>query len=129
MSCNSSATLGPANLWSKKSTTVELFFPLTSIMKTTGINAARAAFELENSSGALHVRPAYRLSNDGDSWDAAVELGSDFLSGDGVKYPSGYTALAVALSGRQFVQFGMLTKNQSGSQVEQGFVTMTLDLE
>lgn len=136
MSCSTeSQTYGPAPVWTNK-TTNWMFFPLTPVMSTVGMKWVRTSLELAQTSGLVTIRAGLRTSNDGASWGAAVEVSDLQQSTNGTAYGSGYEDLGNGtaypgntVTSKQFIQFGLLVKNTSGTQVEMAGGTLRLDLK
>lgn len=75
----------------------------------------QASFELAQSSGALLIRPAIRTSNDGQTFDTPVAIGSDTRNADGTAYGTTFVNLTTATNSKQLVQPGIKAKNDDAS--------------
>lgn len=129
MSCESkSYQLGPIPVWSKKSNSVWLFFPISEVMDSAKIEAIRVSFSLDASTGDLEVRPALRMSNDGVSWDAPVAIGVATRTADGTTYGSAFVDMSATTKAKQLAQLGIEAKCGSGSALENGMAGLKADI-
>ena len=129
MSCSSSSssTYGPQTVWSNKSTSW-FFQPLTDAIDTASLKSLRTSIELRQSTGAIKARVAYRLSDDGSTWDSPLPLYTDGTKeqvNDGITYGAAYAT--PDLSAKLFCQLGAQVANTSGAATEIALVTVRAD--
>ena len=74
MTCkDGTQSFGPTPVWSIKSTSTWLFFPMSAPLDSTTVKRIRASVQLAQSTGCK-ARAAIRMSNDGNSWEAPVAV-------------------------------------------------------
>lgn len=130
MDCNKNSMTFPAvPVWSSKSTTNWVFFPMSAPLPSVGVLKIRVSFEMLNNSGAAKIRPVLRMSNDGPDWDAAVAIGTATRNADGTTYGSVYEDMGGTTSGKQLVQFGIQVQNDNGTDVEMCLASLRVDIE
>lgn len=132
MSCTDSQTLGPLTVWTQKSNSTYLFHPASPPESTPKWRDVRGSIENRASSGAISTRIAYRLSNDGTTWEAPLALyrspnNPQVQTNDGTAYGSGFVDLSSDLQGKQWIQWGVEAINSSGTTTELATVTVKLD--
>lgn len=127
MSCTLSETFPDRPVWTEKSTSTWVFHPMTESQPSTGVSKVRASFALEASSGALTIRPALQMSNDGVTWDTAVAIGTDTLTADGTNYADSYEDMSSTTQAKLYVRFGIQATNSSGTALEMGRATLRID--
>jgi hypothetical protein len=128
MSCNNTdTTLGPIPVWTKKSTSNKLFFAFSAPVPTNGLGTVRMSMELENSTGDVKIEPAMRTSQDGQSWDTAVAVGTQSRASDGTTYGDDFVNIGASTSSKQLAQFGLLVSNNSGGAAENAMATLRVE--
>ncbi len=129
MSCSgTSSQFGPIPVWSKKSNSVWLFFPVSDPMDSTSVDEVRASFSLESSTGDLEVRPAFRMSNDGLTWDTPSPIGVATRATDGTTFGSTFVDISVMTRAKQLIQLGIEAKSNAGNGLENGMASMKADV-
>ena len=124
-----SVTYGPFPVWSAKSTSVWVFHPFSPSMDSTRVGDVRASFEMRQDSGNAKIRPAYRLSNDGVTWDSPIAIGGDTLIAEGFHWADAFAALSTLPETKQFIQWGIQCCNETGTDLEICMATLKLDYE
>ena len=130
MSCNSSSTHGPISVWSNLTQNSWVFFPMSGILSTTGVDSIRTALELRSAtSGNAKIRPSLRCTNDGASWDSPVAIGSLVQTGSGASYDSDYNDMSTTLKAKAYFQLGVecATAVASPTFPELGLATVRFD--
>lgn len=129
-----SYTAGPTMVWSNRSTTSELIFPITPALPAATIQSVRSSLELRSATSKVSVQIGYQYSDDQETWydgeatptqDEASTLGSARTS-DGVDYGSTFTDITT--SAKLFVRFVLVAKNDSEGDLEMGTAAARLDL-
>lgn len=115
---------GPMVTPSSGTTTTWLFTPMLE-MPATRVDVARLSWEMEANTGAAETRPGFQTSDDGVTWSSASTLGATTRTSGGITYGTSWSSPAV--NTRRFVRFGILTKNNSGSEQEGCVSTLRLD--
>ena len=127
---NDSTAKGPQQTWSKKDTTNWLFHPFGAPEDTTDLKAVRASIENRSSTGAYKSRVAYRLTNDGATFEDPVSLyanGASEQPNDGTTYGATFVDLSAAVAGKQLIQWGAQGINSSGTATEMAMTTIKID--
>lgn len=129
MSCGEKGgNFGPITVWSKRSTTQKLFFPLSSPIPTSGLGSARTSIEMANSTGALKIEPALRTSQDGTGWTTPVTIGTQSRTSDGTTYGDSLVDISATATANQLIQLGVLVSNSSGTELQMGLATLRAEL-
>ena len=113
-----SHTFGPIPVWSNKTSATWLFHPLTGPLDSSKISSVRASFEMAQSTGLCTIRPAIRMSNDGQTWDTPVAIGAQTQSADGTNYGTSFTDVSSTTQAKQLAQLGIECQNVSGTATE-----------
>lgn len=129
MSCSDKfQTIPTKALWSNK-TTSWFFQPMGSPEETTDIKTVRTSIENRRSTGAVKTRAAYRLSNDGNTWDTPVPVytdGQKEQTNDGITYGDSFVTVTGG-DGKLYVQWGVQIANTTGTGTEIVEVTLKVD--
>ncbi len=95
-------------------TTSNLFIPVTGWMPTERIAEMRATWEVIGTTGAAQGAPAYQAANVPDTPGTATALATQTAT-TGLYYPSGWTAVGVALKTKQRVRLGFIISLTTGT--------------
>ncbi len=98
------------------STVGSLFTPLTEGMSAPRIAEVRCSWEMIANTGAAKTQPGYQTSNDGVTWDTATAIGATTRTSEGLTYGTAWSALSV--NTKRLIRFGILTSNDSGTDLE-----------
>ncbi len=131
MSCNKSTTLGPISVWSNLTQNSWVFFPLSGVLLSVGIDKIRGALELRAATSSnAKIRLALRTSNDGSTWDSPVQIGTLVQTGEGASYDSSYADMTSTLNGKTYMQLGIQAATAVGTPTfpELGLATARFDL-
>ena len=104
----------------KGSSTVgdENFWPLSGWLPAANVASVRGTIEMRASTGDCQVLPAYETANDTDSPNTpAFPIGSAYRTTDGVTYPTSWTDVVTDVQSAQWIRFGVLAKNITGSAI------------
>ncbi|MEZ4316356.1 MAG: hypothetical protein R3F61_02580 [Myxococcota bacterium] len=105
------------------------FTPLTGAVPMSGVSSVRGTLWRDFGTEFVKARVAYQVSDDGVTWDDQLELpGSAYTASDGYAYSAGFTSIAAAQD-NQFVRFGVLATNSSGSPSSVEFVTASVRID
>jgi hypothetical protein len=88
------------------------------------LSEVRATVEIENATANFKSKASFQTTSDGCAWEAPVELEA-FANGNRTNTTTWYTNTANFKRG---IRFGIIAGNSTGSAVESGRVTLTLDL-
>lgn len=125
-----SQTFGPLPVWSKRSTSTWVFHPGGPPMQSADVSPSiRPNLDVGQDTGAVKVRAALRMSNDGATWDTPVAIGTLTANSEGAVYASSYADLKATLTGKRLVQFGIECTNDTGTNLELARVSMQLDFQ
>ncbi len=131
MSCGSKKTKrARGGVWTAASTSTVVFVALTPPVRTADYSGFRATVELRASSGDIEVRRGVSYSNDGITWDTAVNFGSSsYVTVAGFDYAGAYTT--VTSPSKQFMRLGMQARNAGAASpiVEEMLVSMTAEFK
>ncbi len=106
-------------LWSARSTGTPNFVPVTGPVNATLVRGVRVAWELEGVTPNIEVQPAYQMSDDGITWSATITgMVGAYSSTTGWSYED--ATVTVSTDIKNFVRFGFLVRNTSGTDVEMG---------
>lgn len=130
MGCSKSLAFGFSNVWTKGTTSDEIFHPLTGPMNSCEVHDVRPSLELRRNSGNLSCRAAFQYSDDLDTWDTAEGFGPATSATEGHHYGTSFTDLTTgAWTRRLFVRFGFICKNDTGTQMEFAQARLRIDFE
>ena len=87
----------------------------------------RASLELAQNSGAIVVRPAIRVGDGGSQWGTPVAVGGFTRNANGTTYGGSFTDYSATTDTKRQVQPGVEAKNDSGTSLAMGLVTLKLD--
>jgi hypothetical protein len=129
MSCNGgSHTFGPIPIWSGKSTSTWMFNPMSPVLDSSGVKRIRPSIQLAQSTGVL-VRAALRMSNDGNTWDTPVAIGTLTIHANGLAYGDDFVDVSATTKAKGKVQLGLEVQTLSGTAVELAMGSGKFDVE
>ena len=86
----------------------------------------RATLEMRGKTGNIEVKFAYQTADSVASPDTGVGVGS-FITADGAGYPSAWADISSITAGKQWIRFGVLTQNTSGTTTNVARIFASLD--
>ena len=123
MACSTSEYDVTKDVWTKGTTTDDLFVPLLKLATT---DAARVKLSyLALGSAGLLCRRAWRYSNDGVTWTSVVAIGGLYAAEGSWQWSTGYF---LTLTNYQWVEYGIISKNSGGTVMESGRVRALFSL-
>jgi hypothetical protein len=128
MACNDSSVLGPQQVWTKNSNTAWLWHGFGAPMSTADFKALRASIENKFATPYCRTRVSYRLSNDGETWDAPVALYTSPAreqTGDGTTY--GDSWITPSTDAKLWIWIGAEAIDSQGVAMEMALVAIRLD--
>ena len=119
----------PQSVYTKGSTSTALFHPGEQVLETNEVHDLRVSFDLRQNSGDVAVRPGFQMSNDGETWDTAVEFAQDFTTTAGHTYGSEFIHFPSLATRKRWVRFGTFARNDATTNVEFARCEMRIDME
>lgn len=113
-------------VYSNTASPTTAFLPLSEWMDAVTFAKIRATLEMRAKMGNIEVKFAYQTADSIASPDTAAGIGS-FVTSDGAGYPSAWADISSVTAGKQWIRFGVLTQNTSGTTTNLARIWATLD--
>jgi len=126
MGCNNTAISRRRPVWTDGQDTYALFLPFYRT-RVNRVAATKMSLLVEGGTSSLIVAGAVRYSDDGVTWGTASELAGVGSVDTSASWQYGSSYLSPDAS-RQWVEYGVLTKNGTPGTKQMGQVTIGLEL-
>jgi hypothetical protein len=106
------------------------FIPLTQWVRASEVLKARATLEMRGQANSCQISGAYQTSDDQITVGTPTALvASNFLTADGIQFPSTFPDISTATNAKGWVRFGLLCQPASGTAVSGCWASIKVDIQ